>query len=292
MKILLLLSLLPALSFATTDTTAEEEDFLNPKLEVIGEAPDGLKVIKPVQKNSLPASKYENPTNKPIRMPHPRAEQGLTRIQTDKKHIYEVLPKESKRSTSVKFGIYSPNDLENPDNTAVSFTDIYEDREAPIVLVDMEWILSNKLGRSLFQVGTGVYTASGKGRFKETPTRQARERFTFVTIPITANYVYQARYWPGQWILPYGGGGLGVMSFAELRDDDKGPKFGGAGIAQGFAGAAVSISSISREVRLQMAQDYGINNVWFAVEYRLFAALSDKFDFSGDVISAGFNVEY
>ena len=82
------------------------------------------------------------------------------------------------------------------------------------------------------------------------------------------------------------------MGFTELRDDDKGPKFGGAGIGQGFGGAALSLSSLSRSVRSQMAQDYGITNMWLTFEYRALFALSDKFDFSGDIFSAGFSVEY
>ncbi len=254
---------------------------------------DDLPVVQPVQKNSIPSTKYENLGAEPVRMPHPNAEKGLTRITSDQKYIYSRIESPRSGSTSVHFGMFNPKNLVNPDNGNLSFDTIYDKPDALIVLIDLEWKIFENFGKFKFQLGTGVYSATGKGRFKNDPdpSHEAKESFTFMSFPLTGNLIYRFQFWDKQWFMPYVGGGAGGIGFIEMRDDKKGPKFGGAGIAQAFGGGALSLNSLAPNGLGVLDEEYGVNQMWLTAEYRQIFKLS-KFDFSGEIINVGFLVEY
>lgn len=247
-------------------------------------------IVTPKQKNSLPASKYENNSNSEVQMAHPLAEKGLKRITSDKIYLYETIESPKEHSLAVKFGMYDPINLQNEDNT--NFADIYERSSAPMILIDYEWKWFNVLGEWNFQVGTGIFFTQGNGVFANNNSLRAREKFTFFAIPITGNLIYKMHLYQRQWLIPFGGGGIGIMGFSEVRDDFSGPKFGGSVVAPVFAGLALSVNSVSPETGRTLDREYGINKTLFAIEYRQFLSITDKYDFSADLINAGLMLEY
>ena len=266
-------------------------------LPMVSQESEAQEVVEPKMRNSLPSSKYDNPTNREIRVPHPNAKKGLTRITSDKVYLYETHESPKTGNMSFKLGMYDPQELEGEEKPGTGkntqFTEIYESADSPMILIDFEWKWSGFLGELNLQLGTGLYMTQGNGVFESDPdSNPARERFTFVAVPFTGSALYKLRFSENQWIIPYGGGGIGVMGFTELRDDNAGPKFGGALIAPLFGGGALSINAIAPKTARALDREYGINTALFAVEYRQLIGLSDKYDFTGEIINAGLMLEY
>jgi hypothetical protein len=95
-----------------------------------------------------------------------------------------------------------------------------------------------------------------------------------------------------QLLVPYGGGGLTAFTFTEIRDDGKGPKFGGALAAYAQGGLAINLGYFNYLTRVQLDREYGIHAIYLTAEYRKVFALSQHYDFSADFINGGFLVEY
>ncbi len=243
-------------------------------------------------------SKYENATE----VPHPFAEKGLIRIDKSRNYIYKVEESEQKTATAVRFGSYIPQNLEAPANDNVgsaTFEDLYTQTDTPAILIDWEWQLwRSPIGKFAASLGGGVYVAQGNGRFVGPVNSQAvpeitpKEIFTFAVIPMSIGAVYRMQIWHKQMVVPYATGGGTIFGFAELRDDDKAPKFGGSFGAFYAAGGALNLTYFDNMSRIQLDREYGINAVYLTVEYRGILALSKKFDFSGDMLNAGFLMEY
>jgi hypothetical protein len=250
---------------------------------------EAQEVVETVKKNSLPSSQYENLTNKDIRVKHPNAKKGLTRITANKDYLYEVVESPQNHRVNVKFGTFDPTNLESDGK---EFTSIYKKSDSPMVLIDYEWKWTHFIFDVNWQIGTGIYFTQGNGVFESNPDYSAREKFTFIAIPLSAHIIIKLRFYENQWLIPYGGGGLGVMGFSELRDDNAGPKFGGAAMAPVFGGAALSINAISPSTGRLLDREYGINRTLFAVELRQYLNLGSDYDFSSNLINAGLMIEY
>lgn len=247
------------------------------------------KVVQPKQRNSMPSSQYDNPTNREVRMPHPNAKKGLTRITSDKEYLYETKESPQNHSMSVRFGIFEPLNLAGENN--IEFSDIYQN-SSPIIFIDYEWKWKPLMGELNFLLGTGFYFTQGNGVFKNSPSNPAREKFNFIAIPFTGSLIYKMKFTDNQWLIPFAGAGLGAFAFTEMRDDNDGPKFGGALMAPLFAGGALSLNALSPKTGHTLDRDYGINQALLALEFRQIIGLSDKFDFTGNIINAGLMIEY
>lgn len=237
----------------------------------------------------------ENYTPGVKKIPHPMAKKGLIRITKDQIYRYRVPTSAQDRAASVRFGLFDPSNLENSD-AGIPFSEIYTNSEAPLLLVDYEWQLwRGSLGKIGLKVGTGIFVATGNGRFAENSVNAglpAREGFTFVVFPNNAGAIYRFQFWDRQPLVPYVEGGLDAFTFTEFRDDDKGPKFGGALAGHGSVGASLNLNYFDLDSMLELDRDYGINTVWLTVEGRIYQAITNKFDFSGEVINAGVTVEF
>lgn len=234
-------------------------------------------------------SKYQNATE----VPHPFAEKGLIRIDKNRNYIYRVDESEQKTAAAVRFGFYVPQNLVG--DADATFEDNYDQTDTPAVLVDWEWQLwRSPIGKFGATLGGGVYVAQGHGHFSGTVNRDLvpREIFTFAVIPMDFGAVYRMHIWHKQLVVPYATGGGTLFGFTEFRDDDKPPKFGGALGAFYAAGAALNLTYFDNISRIQLDREYGINAMYLTAEYRGVVALSSKFDFSGDMINAGFLMEY
>ena len=205
----------------------------------------------------------------------------------------EVTPQTN--SISVRLGAAQPPNLQNPDNK-FTYEQIYGDGYMPVILGDYEWRLTSSIGRLGLKAGSGIMVSQGNGRFKTNNALRtevlAEERMTFITFPNTATLIYKFQYAEKQIIVPFVEGGAGVFTFAEIRDDNRKPKFGAAlaGVAAGGLNFLMDWLD-ERSVR-NLDNEYGINHVWLTTEFRYVAGLNSEFDFSSSVINAGFMVEF
>ncbi|MCB0362632.1 MAG: hypothetical protein KDD35_07915 [Bdellovibrionales bacterium] len=233
-------------------------------------------------------------TSKEKLVPHPFADKGLIRIKSDGTYIYATEMSDQDRASSLRFGMYEPQQLSNPD-TEVEFTYLYPDSSMPILLYDYEWQLwRGPFGKLGWKVGTGIYTANGNGSFKsaENASITPRENFTFIALPNSIGLIYRLQFWDSQPLVPFVEGGLDAITFAEIRDDNKGPKFGLATAAHGSGGVAFNIGLLDKSSVITLDREFGINSVWITLEYRLLLAINKKFDFSENFLNGGVMVEF
>ena len=225
-------------------------------------------------------------------VPHPFAEKGLVRITKDRTYIYLVKNEDHHRAGAFRVGLYDPAELANPD-TGATFAENYDQRGTPFLMFDYEWRWSTTpLGRINLQVGSGVYVAQGHGHFVGDPTKTPLEVLTFALIPANFGVVYRMSWSDHQLLMPYGGGGGTLFGFTELRDDDKGAKFGGSLGAYVFAGVGLNLTYFDALSRIQMEREYGISSVHPTAEFRELISINKDYDFTSDLLNAGFFMEF
>lgn len=247
----------------------------------------------PEVRQAIEEALKQNPPPQSVQVPHPMADQGLTKITADGTYIYKVDSKPSKRSFSFRAGNFDPTEFKNPETNA-TFSDLYEVSNIPLLLLDYEWILSQRAGQLGFKIGSGIFTASGQGRFKDsTITAVAREKFTFITFPNSVALFYGLKFWDSQWFVPYGEAGAGYFTFAEIREDGKNPKFGGSPTLHWSAGAAIDLSRLDGRSKDRLREEFGVNAIWLIAEYRSIIGLRESdFNFTSDCINAGFKADF
>lgn len=226
---------------------------------------------------------------------HPFAEKGLIRIKKDGTYIYKT--EESKQTNAFSFGVgmFDPENLANPDadGPQAEFKNNYDQTNSPTIMAHYEWqFMRSPVGKMGMRFGSGLYVAQGNGHFKSSNGLTPKEIFTFAAMPNSVGLVYRMQFWDKQLLVPYAEGGGIAWTFAELRDDNKKPKFGGAGAAYAAFGAALNLTYFDKFAAIQLDREYGINRVYLTAEYRPIFALSDRYDFSGNMIDAGFLMEY
>lgn len=225
---------------------------------------------------------------------HPNASKGLIRIEKDKTYIYRVPESEKKAAASVRVGMYSPENLVNPDNSSLSFDTIYTESSYPMFLYDYERpIFKTAIGHLNWKVGMGFYFAQGQGQFATGAT--AEEKFTLLVFPLSAGLIYRMQYWDTQAVVPYGCGGVDGFAFAERRDDSLNPSLGarlGIAPAAHFCGGVGVRLGRGARAFVDLDREYGINSLWVTAEYRSYVAITDTFDFSSEFIGGGIFAEY
>ncbi len=225
---------------------------------------------------------------------HPFAEKGLIKIGKDKTYYYKIKESDQTRAASFHVGPFNPVKLGNPE-TGATFDQNYDQSQNPALVFEYEWQgWNNPLGKFGIRAGTGLFVAQGHGHFVHTnlnPGKTPREQFTFLALPNSLGAVYRMQLWHRQLVVPYAEGGGLAWTFSELRDDDKGPKFGGALGAYAAAGFAFNLTYFDYLTRIQLDREYGINACYLTLEYRHVFSFS-KFDFESDFINGGFLMEY
>lgn len=224
---------------------------------------------------------------------HPLAKKGLIKINRDNVYIYKTEPSKKDRAVSVRIGMFDPSNLTNSTN-GNPFNLVYTTSDAPLFMFDYEWPFYRGLGILSYKVGSGIYIASGNGRFEN--GNEAPEKFTFLAFPSHLSLNYRFKYWDKQFLIPHIEAGVDAIPFAEHRDDNKNPAYGAAlGLAwaaHGAAGVGFDITHLSSDDSFNLDREYGINSLWIILEFRAMIALSDKFDFSSNVINAGIHAEF
>ncbi|MGE3760243.1 MAG: hypothetical protein AB7H97_20930 [Pseudobdellovibrionaceae bacterium] len=231
-------------------------------------------------------------------VPHPFAEKGLLRIRKDGTYIYKT--EESKQTNAFSFavGMYEPEMLSNPDaqGPTAEFNNNYDQTNSPMIMAHYEWqFMKSPVGKFGLRFGSGLYVAQGNGHFKSGGVNDGltpQEIFTFIAMPNSVGLVYRMHFWDKQLLVPYGEGGAIAWSFAEMRDDNKNPKFGGAAGAYAAAGLAINLTYFDKFSAISLDREYGINRVYLTAEYRPIFPLSERYDFTGNMIDAGFLMEF
>lgn len=238
-------------------------------------------------------SKYPND---PKEVPHPFAEKGLLRITRDKEYVYKVNESSQSRAADFKVGIFNPVNLRNPDSDqAAAFKDNYDQTQNPAIFFHYEWQLwPTPIGKWGLRTGGGLFAAQGNGHFASGTNAglTPREVFTFLLVPVNVGAVYRLQIWHRQLFVPYAEGGGTLFGFSELRDDNKGPKFGGSLGAYFAGGVGLNLTYFDALSKINLDREYGINAVYLTVEYRGIVALLKRYDFSSDFVNAGFLMEF
>lgn len=307
MKLIVALATLASLCLISNQAQAQDQTLDDLEAEFLGQdLPDSedrqpAAESEPTQQNRPSAEELEDipeasqrKPGQPYKIKHPNAKKGLIRITKDKTYIYAVPSTPQKHAASLRFGLFNPVNVENPQNGAL-FGDLYEDTKAPIVMFDYEWQLwRGALGKFGLKAGTGIYAANGNGRFVSDSNAglTPKETFTFIVLPNTVSAVWRLQFTDNQILVPYAEGGLGYYTFSEIRDDYQGPKFGGALTAHGAGGVAINLGFINSESMLTLDREHGINNVFLTAEVRIVQGLHTDFDFSSTVYNGGILVEF
>jgi hypothetical protein len=234
---------------------------------------------------------------------HPFRERGLIRITKSREYLYKIDETEQKHAASFTAGMFHPGNLSNPDaagEVGSTFDDNYQQSDAPAFTVTYEWqFWPSAIGKWGIQAGSGAYIAQGNGHFvvhdgatNPNAGLTPREVFTFAVIPLNLGVVYRLQMFHRQMVVPYGLGGGTVFSFAELRDDNKGPKFGGSLGAYFAGGVALNLTYFDALSRIQLDREYGINAVYLTAEFRQIVAITQRYDFTSSLVNAGFLMEY
>lgn len=228
---------------------------------------------------------------------HPLAEKGLIRISKDKTYFYKVEKSEQKTAVSLKVGYFDPQNLENPETAGqpgATFGENYDSTSNPTLLVDYEWQLwRSPVGKWGIKIGSGLFFAQGNGHFVDTGLGLTpKEVLTFVAFPNSVGAVYRGNVWDKQLLVPYAEGGAIGWTFAEFRDDNKGPKFGVSPAAYFAFGAAFNLTYFDTVSMIQLDREYGINSVYLTGEFRNVIGLSNRFDFSSNLINGGLLMEF
>jgi hypothetical protein len=228
---------------------------------------------------------------------HPFAEKGLQRITKDRTYFYKVGESDQKSAVSVHAGMFDPTELSNPDtpdSPYASFEANYDQSSNPAILFEYEWQLwRTPIGKFGVRLGSGIFVAQGHGHFVHDYNEvEPRETFTFMMFPNTVGAVYRFHMFHKQLFVPYVEGGGVAFAFTELRDDDKGPKFGGALGAYGAGGVGINLTYFDYMSRTQLDREYGINACYLTLEYRRFQAVTTRYDFTSDYLNGGFLMEY
>ncbi len=192
-------------------------------------------------------------------------------------------------ASSFRVGKYSPTQLKNGD-TGIFFDDIYTDSSDIIIYFDYEYQIFRGFGKLGIKGGTGIFTATGAGRFKNSG-EEAREKFTFLMLPNTLGGIYRMQIWDKQFLVPYAEAGAGYFTFVEVRDDFKRTKYGGSAVGYWAAGVSLMLDYLAPTTMGELDSDYGINHMWLTADYRSFIS-GGALDFSADSFSAGILFEF
>ena len=267
------------LEFAESDQSNEEID--------AEELPKQTKQLKA----DGPAVMQQQANGRIKYIQHPEAKKGLLKI--DKNGVYHYKPKTfavKQSSANIRLGI-----IDTPiivaDSGVTDFDDMYGSEPMNFFMYDYEWQPMTKFGKLGINLGAGLFSAVGKGRFLN-DGEIAQEKYTIYAIPLNLGLVYRLEFMQRQWVAPYLTGGVNYMVLIETRDDNK--VFSGIGtpLFYGGAGAMINLSAIDRDLGFALDAEYGIATMWLTGEVKQIVPSNLEYDFTGSMISLGIAVDY
>ncbi|MFM6928954.1 MAG: hypothetical protein ACKOX6_10855 [Bdellovibrio sp.] len=230
---------------------------------------------------------------------HPQAAKGLLRIEKDGTYVYRTREDMSYKTTgSFRLGAMDAPKITSSDGST-SFEMMYDGPTVPMLAFDYEWQPWDSLRNVAIQAGVGIMTASGNGRFTKTATSGtptagdvAREEYTILAIPLNVGLSYRFQYMDRQWFAPYLAGGGSYIPVIEYRDDGASTNAVATPGAYGAVGGLLNISAMDRNTAFTLKNEYGIANLWVALEYRYLKSFNEDVNFSSGIFGAGISVDY
>ena len=257
------------------------DEFVEPQLEVTEKNPEW---------QSAPPSKAGRGF-----IHHPLSAKGLLAITKDGAYVYETNESRDYHQTgTLRFATMDPPHINAADGT--SYSNMYGGGTQSILIFDYEWQPFTRYGKLGLQSGIGFLYANGQGRFDTADpvlkSQEAKEKYTFLAVPISFGAVYRLEWLKRQWFAPYASAGLNYFPVIEFRDDGHSPNAVGTAGAYGAGGVMLNVSAVDRETAFILTSEYGISNLWVSLEYRIIQTFNPDLDFSSDVLSAGIAVDY
>ncbi len=234
---------------------------------------------------------------------HPDAQEGLIKIKKDGTYIYDVKRTLKTESSRITFGqAMQPEisiDIEgrdangNGNNTfkTFKFDDFYEGASKLILGYDYEWFPWVNKGKLGLQVGGSLMYAQGHG-IQLANLQASQEKFTFITLPLTAGAVYRLEWKDKQIFAPYASGGGTYTVLFEKREDKTKLDYTGAPGFYAAAGGLFNLSVLDSESGFALDSEYGISNLWVSLEYKIIEVDSDAFKFSNQYIDLGLSFDF
>ena len=223
---------------------------------------------------------------------HPMAAKGLIKIEKDGTYIYKTDDIAGSNKTGiVRFGSIKAPEITAKDGTT-TFSDMYEGPSLPYVMFDYEWQPFTSFGRLGLQLGAGLIYSQGNGRFATPSAVTAKERYSFIAIPLTLGALYRLEWTRHQWLAPYVSGGGVFVAAIEARDDNSSPHGVGVPGIYGAGGMLFNITAMDRMTAFTLRKEYGISNLWLSSEFRILKTFKESVSFSSDILSLGVGVDY
>jgi hypothetical protein len=276
----------------------EEEEIQNQVLKKknksIQEVPESRKVDRfpnPDPMFKKPPGPVQGGT---LKVEHPRAAEGLIRINKDGSYQYRTKVKDRSKSSSFKIGVMSPPEIDSG-NAAINYKSMYGSRDIFALLFDYEWEPFSSTKNIGIKFGTGLATATGQGFFKVSKTGRgprSEEKYTLFMVPLSAFLNYRFEYNKKQWFVPYLSAGATFFGMGEFRNDQAEPSFAGAAAAGGGGGVLIPLSRLDDHNAFTLSEEYGIADMWLAVEYIAMQGLSEDIDFTHQQINMGIQVDF
>lgn len=258
----------------------------------------------PIQVKPEPVIEYSNVVRQSPKggveyIHHPQAAKGLLRIEKDGTYVYRTKEDASYKTTSsFRLGAMDAPKITSSDGTT-NFEMMYDGPTVPMLAFDYEWQPWERLHNVAIQAGFGLMTASGNGRFTKTATSgtptagdKAQEEYTILAIPLNVGLSYRFQYMDRQWFAPYLAGGGSYIGVVEYRDDGASTNAVATPAAYGAVGGLLNVSAMDRSTAFTLKNEYGIANLWVALEYRYLKSFNDEVEFSSSIFGAGISVDY
>lgn len=221
---------------------------------------------------------------------HPLADKGLTKIEADGSYIYKTTQVARSQSSSIRLGAIKPFNISSADG-AYTFSDMYGSQDIMALNYDYDWYPVTQWGKMGVQVGLGLMSSYGQGRFSSNSSEIAKETYTLYGLPLSLGFSYRFEYFSNQWLAPYVCAGGTYFAMVESRDDGKYKALGSSAFYMA-GGMLLSVAAMDRETAIALNSEYGISNLWVDVQYRKVQGSKTDFDISSDFLSAGVLFDY
>jgi hypothetical protein len=255
------------------------------------------KAVKEIEEDQAktPAADVEPKDNYEV-LPYYDNSSHVPKVQkklADGTHVYKTTASPQKYSGGIRFGSMDPTNLVG--NTGFTYQDVYGGSGAFLVSFEVEKQIIQNAGKLGLKAGLGFFTASGNGRFVDSPDVKAIEKISLYGFPIDVAAQYHLQFWEHQVLVPFAEGGADYIPFLENRPDLKsfaGLKFGGAPAAHVAGGIQIQLDWLDKQGMWQIDNEYGINHIYLTADVRQLIGLSSTFDFTSTIYEGGFLFEF
>lgn len=216
-------------------------------------------------------------------------DKGLKSVLSDGSYLFESDESSQSGSFSLRAGMLPPPQITNAED--FSYSEIYSDKSLGLLIFEYSWE-AQFLGKWGLTFGTGLGQTSTHGRFRSDPTQEALERFTLYIMPNHLSLTYRMQFTRSPYLVPYFTGGVCNFAFIEKRDDK--PKFNGifARGVQAAGGIKFNIGGLDQNASESLEAEYGINNVWLDLEYKVIKGAQSDRDISANMFNGGISFDF